>query len=133
MKGQKCIEQRIGLVMPKSEDGESIYRFWYDKNRTFNDVANIVMWYLDVPFEDFHGRIRTRKVADARAFYAYLLRVDAKKTLAEIGDSIGRTHASVIAMVRKIDDMLQYDIRVAETLMILRRYLYKRKQQSNIK
>tara|TARA_R110001632_G_C11275384_1_gene411257 strand:+ start:322 stop:612 length:291 start_codon:yes stop_codon:yes gene_type:complete len=52
---------------------------------------------------------RTREIVMARAAYYWIARHTTKSSLAKIGDSVGRDHASVLYSLKNFNDWLRFD------------------------
>ena len=52
---------------------------------------------------------RSREVVMARAAFYWIARHTTKSSLAKIGDSVGRDHASVLYSLKNFDDWLRFD------------------------
>ena len=58
---------------------------------------------------DITENSRSREIVMARAAYYWIARHTTKSSLAKIGDSVGRDHASVLYSLKNFDDWLRFD------------------------
>ena len=73
--------------------------------------------YFQLSEEDLRGQSRSKNPALARQISMYLMRSLIDLTLNEIGREYeGRNHATVIASIRKVEDLLKTDPRMAATV-----------------
>ena len=73
--------------------------------------------YFQLSEEDLRGQSRSKNTAMARQISMYLMRSLIDLTLNEIGREYeGRNHATVIASIRKVEDLLKTDPRMAATV-----------------
>ena len=56
-----------------------------------------------------NSKTRRREYVEARAIYYKLLRDNTRMSLANIGKTMGRDHATVLHSVRRVDDWIKYD------------------------
>tara|TARA_R110000803_G_scaffold201950_1_gene266890 strand:+ start:475 stop:960 length:486 start_codon:yes stop_codon:yes gene_type:complete len=63
---------------------------------------------------DFSKKLRKREYVEARAIYYKLLRENTRMSLAAIGSSMNRDHATVLHSLRQIEDWLQYDKQIKQ-------------------
>lgn len=76
------------------------------------DPENIITAAAEVygvSVEDIMSDSRKRKIAEARQMAMYLCHEKTLLDLADIGIVFGRTHATVIHSLNKIDDLLEID------------------------
>lgn len=73
------------------------------------EIKRVVEDYFGVKMKD---RTRKRKYVEARAFYYRFTRMYTRLSLADIGDIVGRDHASVLNGLRRLDGWLTYDKRM---------------------
>lgn len=72
---------------------------------------------FSIPLDAIRGRTRTTQVTRARAAAALLLRELARATLPEIGRLLGgRSHSTVVGMIRSAKDLAQRDRRFSDLL-----------------
>ncbi|TAK59741.1 MAG: chromosomal replication initiator protein DnaA [Dehalococcoidia bacterium] len=68
-----------------------------------NDIIAAVCRHLGVQLADLRGRSRNRDVSYARHLAMYVLKEDGRKTVAEIGRTLGhRDHSTVLAGIQRI-------------------------------
>jgi hypothetical protein len=65
---------------------------------------------------DLESRDRSHHYVFARVIYYKILREETFMTLKQIGQTLGRTHATVINALSKYDSMALYDKRIPEIL-----------------
>lgn len=81
-----------------------------------SSLRNIIAIVEDIFDCDIMEDNRTRKIVDARMCYGYLARkliTDHNNhpivTYAEIGDAIGKNHATILHYTREFDNIMKYD------------------------
>lgn len=73
--------------------------------------------YYSIKEEEIRGQSRSKTTALARHISMYLIRTLTNKPLVEIGAEYGnRNHATVISSIRKVEDMLKTDPKMAATI-----------------
>lgn len=78
------------------------------------EVIRVVCEVFGVDAEDVRSRSRYRSITIARHAYCQLCSsLDSMTTLQRIGDSIGRDHSTVIASLKKCNDLRETDITFA--------------------
>jgi chromosomal replication initiator protein len=87
-------------------------------NLSLDSISKAVCSYFKVTVNDLKSKSRTKELADARHIAMYLSNKILKATLVEIADFYGkRDHTSVIHGVKKVEDLIKYDQKVAQTLL----------------
>ena len=91
---------RIGMDIPKPE----------------NIIRESAKYYSQRE-EDLRGQSRSKTTTMARQVSMYLMRMLTNLTLNEIGDQYeGRNHATVLSSIRKVEDLMQKDPKMAEII-----------------
>ena len=73
--------------------------------------------YYGLKSEDLRGQNRSKNTAIARQVAMYLIRTLTTLSLKDIGAEFeDRNHATVLSSIRKIEDLLKSDARMAETI-----------------
>ena len=73
--------------------------------------------YYAIKEDEIRGQSRSKTTALARHISMYLIRTLTNKTLEDIGAEYGnRNHATVISSIRKVEDMLKTDPKMAATI-----------------
>ena len=72
--------------------------------------------YFNLTPEEITGKGKTRNVANARQMAIYLIRKLTGQTLEDIGKLIGRDHTTVLHSIRKVEENLASDPRLADTV-----------------
>ena len=78
-------------------------------------IEKIADFYNITP-EEIIGKGKTRNVAAARQMSIYLIRKLAGMTLEDIGKRIGRDHSTVLYSIRKMEEALSSDPRLADAV-----------------
>ena len=78
-------------------------------------IERIADFYNIAP-EDISGKGKTRNVANARQMAIYLIRKLTSQTLEDIGKLIGRDHSTVLYSIRKMEESLASDPKLADTV-----------------
>ena len=73
-----------------------------------DDFTLIVMNFFCVSYEELKSTRRDRKLVYARMIVAYFLRVHNLETLESIGKKINRNHSTVIHLLKKFDQEMDY-------------------------
>ena len=66
-----------------------------------------------------NSKTRRREYVEARAIYFKLLRDNTRMSLANIGKTMSRDHATVLHSVRRVDDWIKYDKQMRQDYNIL--------------
>ena len=91
---KKAIESvtRIGVYIPSPE-------------RIISETAR----YYNISEEDIRGQNRSKGTTEGRQVSMYLMRSLTNLSLKDIGEQFGRNHATALASIRKIEDMINSD------------------------
>lgn len=73
----------------------------------------------DIFLVDIDVEARTRKNVDARRVYAKIMREFGYKYNV-IGESIGKTHATILHYVKSLDEIIEYDSNLKEKYLLAR-------------
>ena len=102
---------------------ESVLRAIEDviRNGTFIPTPEIIIRetarYFSLSSEEIRGQNRSKQVAKARQVSMYLIRSLTNLTLQEIGEEYqDRNHATVLASIRKVEDLVKVDPVMAGTI-----------------
>jgi chromosomal replication initiator protein len=94
------------------------------KRVKIEDIQRIVAKHHSVSRQDLVSARRTRNVVVPRQIAMYLAKVLTPRSLPEIGRRFGgRDHTTVLHAVRKIDELVKTDERLAQEVELLRRML----------
>ena len=69
--------------------------------------------YYNLSAEDIKGQNRSKNTTEARQIAMYLMRSLTNLSLKDIGEQLGRNHATVLSSIRKIEDLIQSDKNMA--------------------
>ncbi len=72
--------------------------------------------FYNISPEEISGKGKTRNVANARQMAIYLIRKLTSQTLEDIGKLIGRDHSTVLYSIRKMEESLASDPKLADTV-----------------
>ena len=73
--------------------------------------------YFSLTEADLRGQNRSKNTATARQISIYLIRTLSNLSLKDIGDEYeGRNHSTVLASIKKIEDLVQVDPKMKETV-----------------
>ncbi len=72
--------------------------------------------FYNISPEEIIGKGKTKNVANARQMAIYLIRKLTGQTLEDIGKTIGRDHSTVLYSIRKMEESLAADPRLADTV-----------------
>lgn len=87
-------------------------------NISLDSISKAVCNYFKISLNDLKSKARTKDLADARHIAMYLSNKILKATLVEIADFYGkRDHTSVIHGVKKVEDLIKYDQKIARVLL----------------
>jgi len=87
------------------------------KEITVEFIQNLVADHLDVPVEKLKGQTRKRGIVVARQLSMYLAKNLTNKSLKAIGENFGgRDHSTVIYSIRAVQDLLDTDSVIKETV-----------------
>ena len=79
-------------------------------------IINKIADYYNVTPEEIIGKGKTRNVANARQMSIFLIRKLTGLTLEQIGDVIGRDHSTVLHSIRKVEENIASDPKLADTV-----------------
>lgn len=95
-----------------------------DRRVTIEEVQKKVAEHFSIRLADMHSAKRTRAVARPRQIAMFLSKLLTDKSLPEIGRQFGgRDHTTVVHALKKIDELMQSDVSMAEDVELLRRLL----------
>ena len=72
--------------------------------------------YFNLKPDDLKGNNRSKNTAMARQVSMYLMRNLTNLSLADIGRELGRNHTTALSSIRKIEDLMRIDSKMAETI-----------------
>lgn len=88
------------------------------------DIQRVVSRHFNVPKADLLSARRTQTIVRPRQIAMYLAKTMTPRSLPEIGRRFGgRDHTTVLHAVRKIEDLVGNDPRLAEEIELLRRLI----------
>ncbi|MDX9868733.1 MAG: chromosomal replication initiator protein DnaA [Kiritimatiellia bacterium] len=79
------------------------------KDLTFDDIQRMVADYYDLRMTDMSSKRRPRSVAAPRQVAMFLCRKLTRSSLPEIANSFGKTHATVVHACKTIQDRIQIE------------------------
>jgi chromosomal replication initiator protein len=86
-----------------------------EKQITINNIQKTVAEYYKMRVSELHSKRRNRQIARPRQLAMALAKELTNLSLPEIGDAFGgRDHTTVIHACRKIEELLQQDVRMKE-------------------
>ena len=86
-----------------------------EKQITINNIQKTVAEYYKMRVSELHSKRRNRQIARPRQLAMALAKELTSLSLPEIGDAFGgRDHTTVIHACRKIEELLQQDVRMKE-------------------
>ena len=95
-------------------------------------IFEVVAEQYGLTVDDLKGSSRTRNVSNARHIAMYLCRTILGTSLQTIGDLLGgRDHASVIHGTRRIEEQLPHDMRLSETISLLKKKINPQNEQTD--
>jgi chromosomal replication initiator protein len=95
-----------------------------DRRVSIEEIQKRVAEHFNVRQADMHSARRARVVARPRQVAMYLCKQLTPRSLPEIGKKFGgRDHTTVIHGIRKIEELMQSDLALAEDVDLLRRML----------
>ena len=95
----------------------------YDKRTTIDEIQKKVAEYFNISVKEMQSSRRARTVARPRQIAMYLAKLLTLRSLPEIGRKFDRDHTTVMHAVRKVEELIQEDQSVAESVDALRRSL----------
>ena len=75
------------------------------KNVSIEDIQKTVAEYFGLKMNDILGNKRPKNIAEARLIAMYLSRKHTTLSLTEIGQSFGKTHATILNAMQKVSEM----------------------------
>lgn len=95
-----------------------------DRLVSIDNIQRVVAEYYKIKVSDLHSKRRSRSVARPRQVAMYLAKDLTNHSLPEIGESFGgRDHTTVLHACRKIKELLEEDVDIAEDVKNLLRTL----------
>lgn len=95
-----------------------------ERQITINNIQKTVAEYFSIRVADLHAKTRTRQIARPRQIAMALSKELTEHSLPEIGDGFGgRDHTTVLHACRKVNELMDSDIRVKEDYENLMRIL----------
>lgn len=95
-----------------------------ERQITINNIQKTVAEYFSIRVSDLHAKTRTRQIARPRQIAMALSKELTEHSLPEIGDGFGgRDHTTVLHACRKVNELVDSDIRVKEDYDNLMRIL----------
>jgi chromosomal replication initiator protein len=100
------------------QDAENIARdiILKAKECTPEQIIERVGAHYSVSSENIVGRSREKSISLARHVSMYLIRQLTDLTLDEVGKLFGKDHSTVIHSIRKIEDLLDDDLTLSDTV-----------------
>ena len=86
------------------------------KKSSPNDVISAVSKHFSLNKKSLLGTSRSRPVARPRQVLMYILRIDLRLPLEEVGRIVGRDHTTVMHAVNKITHMASNDVNIREDI-----------------
>lgn len=93
------------------------------KDLSFEDIKAAVAEHFDLRLADMSSKRRPRSVAHPRQVAMYLCRRLTRSSLPEIADSFGKTHATVLHACRSIQNRMDVDDALQDTIRTISRKL----------
>lgn len=95
-----------------------------DRRITIEEIQKKVAEHFNIRMSDMHSARRARAVARPRQVAMYLAKQLTSRSLPDIGRKFGgRDHTTVMHALRKIEELRQQDVALAEDIDLLRRML----------
>ncbi|MCB9978877.1 MAG: chromosomal replication initiator protein DnaA [Rhodospirillales bacterium] len=96
----------------------------HDRRITIDEIQRKVAEHYNLRVSDMHSARRARNVARPRQVAMFLSKQLTARSLPEIGRKFGgRDHTTVMHAVRKIEELLETDVQIAQDVDIVRRAL----------
>ncbi len=95
----------------------------YDRRITIDEIQRKVAEHFSISVKEMQSSRRARTVARPRQIAMYLAKLLTLRSLPEIGRKFDRDHTTVMHAVRKVEELVQEDRGVAESVESLRRSL----------
>ena len=83
---------------------------------TTDDILNETARFYQITPEEIKGQSRSKNIAIARHVTAYLIRNLTNLSLPSIGVFLNRDHATILASIKKIENMIRDDKDMAATI-----------------
>lgn len=90
----------------------------------FEIVTNSVAQHLNIDPESIYSKGRKREVSDARQLVMYLVKKHTKMSSTAIASRLSRTHATVLHGVKTIEERLQFEKPLQETISAIETLLH---------
>lgn len=94
-----------------------------DRKTTIDEIQKKVAEYFNISVKEMQSSRRARNVARPRQIAMYLAKQLTSRSLPEIGRKFDRDHTTVMHAVRKVEDLIDEDAKLAESVDDLRRML----------
>lgn len=96
----------------------------HDRRITIDEIQRKVAEHYNLRMADMHSARRARNVARPRQVAMYLAKQLTARSLPEIGRKFGgRDHTTVMHAVRKIEELMEEDVQIAQDVDVVRRAL----------
>lgn len=96
----------------------------HDRRITIDEIQRKVAEHYNLRMSDMHSARRARSVARPRQVAMYLAKQLTARSLPEIGRKFGgRDHTTVMHAVRKIEELMEDDVQIAQDVDVVRRAL----------
>ncbi len=96
----------------------------HDRRITIDEIQRKVAEHYNLRMSDMHSARRARNVARPRQIAMYLAKQLTARSLPEIGRKFGgRDHTTVMHAVRKVDELMEADVQIAQDVDVIRRAL----------
>jgi chromosomal replication initiator protein len=93
------------------------------KDLSFDDIQRMVADYFDLRMTDMSSKRRPRSVSAPRQVAMFLCRKLTRSSLPEIANSFGKTHATVVHACKTIQDRLQVETTLRDSVRDITRKL----------
>ena len=93
------------------------------KDLSFDDIQRMVAEYFDLRLTDMSSKRRPRSVSAPRQVAMFLCRKLTRSSLPEIANSFGKTHATVVHACKTIQDRIQIEPDLRDSVRDLTRKL----------
>lgn len=93
------------------------------KDLSFDDIQRMVATYFDLRMTDMSSKRRPRSVSAPRQIAMFLCRKLTRSSLPEIANSFGKTHATVVHACKTIQDRIQVEDELRNTVREITRKL----------
>lgn len=96
----------------------------HDRRITIDEIQRKTAEHYNIRMPDMHSARRARNVARPRQVAMYLAKQLTSRSLPEIGRKFGgRDHTTVMHAIRKIDELIEADVQIAQDVEVIRRAL----------